>query len=218
MLQCVTILIVLTIGGFVNTQICDDNAKNKLNCGWLNMTEQDCHNYNCCWAESGMFICYHKIFLPPVYRVDSKVSTANGLVLELKTEDITPSKYGTAITPIRVEAIMETADRLRVKIYDPNNPRWEIPPNIVPSPDPPTNKPQETNYNIETSELGEEFWFAVLRGDSEEVLFNSSVGNSLQFYDQYLEIGTQLPKGFNLYGLGEFTGIFAKYVVKGITY
>ena len=206
MLPCVAILIALTIGGFVDAQICDDNAKIKLNCGWLNMSEQDCHNYNCCWAESGQGpLCYHRIFVPPVYKVASKVSTANGLVLELKTEDITPSKYGAAITPIRVEIIMETADRLRVKIYDPNNPRWEIPAYIVPEPDPPSNKPQEANYSIETSDLDEEFWFAIERGESGEALFNSSVGNSLQFYDQYLEIGTQLPKGFNLYGLGKFT-------------
>ena len=205
MLPCVAILIVLTIGGLVNAQICDDNAKNKLNCGWLNMTEQDCHNYNCCWAESGLGpTCYHKIFVPPVYTVSSKVTTANGLVLELKTEDITPAKYGVAITPLRVEVIMETADRLRVKIYDPNNPRWEIPTNIVPSPDIPTNKPQETNYKVETSDVNEKFWFAVKRGNDKEVIFNSLVGNSLQFYDQYLEIGSQLPKGFNLYGLGKF--------------
>ena len=205
MLPCVAILIALTIGGLVNAQLCDEDAKNKSNCGWSIMTEQDCHSFDCCWAEGGLGpICYHKTFVPPVYTVFRVLFTANGFLMDLGTEDRYQGKYGVAITPLRVEVIMETADRLRVKIYDPNNPRWEIPTNIVPSPDIPTNKPQETNYKVETSDVNENFWFSVQRRDDKEVIFNSSVGNSLQFYDQYLEIGSQLPKGFNLYGLGKF--------------
>ncbi|KAI6655909.1 Alpha-glucosidase [Oopsacas minuta] len=198
-----TAAFLLTVWG-INAQICDDNAKNLQNCGWLNMTEQDCHNYNCCWAQSRLGPnCYHKIFKPAIYKVSSKETTSNGYTLVLTTKDIIPAKYGIAITPLQVDIYMETADRLRVKIYDPNNHRWEIPTRIVPAPNPPTNKPVYLNYNIETSELNEVFWFAVERATSGEVIFNSSVGNSLLFYDQYIEVGSQLPKAFNLYGLGK---------------
>ena len=195
--------------GCLNAQICDDNAKNKSECGWLNITTQDCHKYNCCWTENGIGpTCYHKIFVPPVYTVVSKVETKNGWILVLQTTDTTPAKFGVAITPLKVSIYLETADRLRIKILDPNYPRWEILTAFVPGPDPPMNKPENTNYIIDTSNEKEVFWVAVQRRDDKEVLFNTSIGNGLQFYDQYLEIGTQLPNGYNLYGLGKNSRLY----------
>ena len=37
------------------------------------------------------------------------------------------SVYGDNISPLMVEVTYETTERLHVKIYDPNNERWEIP-------------------------------------------------------------------------------------------
>ena len=202
LLTTVTIFI-LTLYG-TSAQICDDHAKEFKRCGWLNMTEQDCHNLSCCWGESWKAPnCYHKIFVPAVYTVSSKVTTANGLVLSLTTSNTVPGKYGPPINPLRVEIYFETSDRIRVKIFDPNNIRWEIPSDIVPSPDPPTNKPLQTHYNIQTADMQEVFWFAVERAEDKEVVFNSSTGSSITFYDQYIVVGTQLPEGFNIYGLGK---------------
>jgi len=35
--------------------------------------------------------------------------------------------YGPLISPLVVDVSAETNERLHIKIYDPNNPRWEIP-------------------------------------------------------------------------------------------
>ena len=203
MLLITVTIFALTLYGTI-AQVCDDNVNGLKRCGWLNMTEQDCHNYNCCWGERWIVpSCYHKIFVPAVYTVSSKVTTTNGLILSLITSNTVPGKYGPPINPLRVEIYFETSDRLRVKILDPNSNRWEIPSNIVPSPDPPANKPLLTNYNIQTADIQGVFWFAVERAEDKEVVFNSSTGSSLTFYDQYIVVGTQLPKGFNIYGLGK---------------
>ena len=34
---------------------------------------------------------------------------------------------GSPISPLAVEVTQETNDRLHIKIYDPNNQRWEVP-------------------------------------------------------------------------------------------
>ena len=38
---------------------------------------------------------------------------------------------GSPISPLTVEVTQETNDRLHIKIYDPNNKRWEIPTRYV---------------------------------------------------------------------------------------
>ena len=40
---------------------------------------------------------------------------------------IASGPYGSLISPIVVELSAQTAERLHVKIYDPNNKRWEVP-------------------------------------------------------------------------------------------
>ena len=40
---------------------------------------------------------------------------------------IASGPYGDPISPIVVEVSAQTAERLHVKIYDPNNQRWEVP-------------------------------------------------------------------------------------------
>ena len=37
------------------------------------------------------------------------------------------SVYGSNISPLVVDVTYQTEDRLHVKIYDPNNQRWEVP-------------------------------------------------------------------------------------------
>ena len=40
---------------------------------------------------------------------------------------IASGPYGSLISPIVVKISAQTAERLHVKIYDPNNQRWEVP-------------------------------------------------------------------------------------------
>ena len=42
--------------------------------------------------------------------------------------------FGSEICPLRLEVTYETADRLRIRVYDPNHARWEVPPELFPEP------------------------------------------------------------------------------------
>ena len=35
--------------------------------------------------------------------------------------------YGSDITPVAMDVFYDTSSRLHIKIYDPNNERWEVP-------------------------------------------------------------------------------------------
>ena len=40
---------------------------------------------------------------------------------------IIATPYGDNISPLVFELVQETNDRLHIKIYDPNDNRWEVP-------------------------------------------------------------------------------------------
>ncbi|KAK1416147.1 hypothetical protein QVD17_31935 [Tagetes erecta] len=131
--------------------------------------------------------------------------------------------YGPDIPYLQLYIKHETDDRLRVHITDAQNPRWEVPYNLLPRNQPP--KPAQhpipqspTNPNIISNLSGPElifsytsnpFSFAITRKSNSQTLFNTTTDfklspyNSLVFKDQYIEISTTLPKTASLYGLGE---------------
>ena len=119
----------------------------------------------------------------------------------------------------------QTKDRLRIRITDSDQQRWEIPQYIIPFPNqthhspldllnPP---PQSLNISDTNSDLifylhsTTPFGFTVARCSSGDVLFDTSpdVSNSstfLIFKDQYLQLSSSLPLNrSSLYGLGEQT-------------
>lgn len=209
MYKFVIICVLFAISGqLVRGQYCNDTAKNKDNCGWLNMSNQDCTNLSCCWNvndPSGPY-CYHKIYHPLQYYVNSKVATNTGYQLILEVRDTLRIKYGSAVSPLRVDTIFETANRIRIKIYDEHNHRWEIPDDVVPAPPQPSQKPDMMEYQFVSADVDNIFWFAIVRTKTGNVIFNTSndgqAFSGLQFVDQYLEISTQLPIDYSIYGLG----------------
>jgi alpha-D-xyloside xylohydrolase len=109
----------------------------------------------------------------------------------------------------------ESQDRLRVQITDADNPRWEVPYNLLPRvPAPPLtgtpktsspfSVPSYTGSNLIFTFQPYPFSFAVTRKSTGETIFNTS-GFDFVFKDQYIKISTQLPKAASLYGLGENT-------------
>lgn len=125
------------------------------------------------------------------------VPTLKGYQVDLLRVN-TPSWYGADVTAIRVDVEFHTDSRLRVKIYDHNSNRYEVP--MFPSiPSPPSQAPNPL-YDITFSD-SPSFNFKVIRRSTGVVLFDTSIGG-LQFADQFLQFAARLPS-FNVFGFGE---------------
>jgi alpha-glucosidase (family GH31 glycosyl hydrolase) len=161
-------------------------------------------NKGCCWQPTdGEPWCFYKRTAETGYKITGKKATTLGWELTIVSTDQTP--YGNNISPLTVAVSMETAQRAHVKIYDPNNKRWEIPTSASPIPPTPSSKPSTTDYTIGLPEVGDDFYFSLSRNSGEEI-FNTKATSSymgLSFADQFLEISTSLPSNPALYGLGE---------------
>jgi alpha-glucosidase len=184
------------------------------------------------WLLSGAVLIGSAVADPAVgYKVANPPALSeNGMSLDLQLIDpVGPAFYGKDIPQLKVDVSFQTQDRIRVKIYDPNNARWEVPTSLVSDGEIPANalasgKQKEKHgcphhkgkkkgkrhhgsgldLNYRFSYTSNPFGFAVTRVSDGEVLFNSSViERSLVFEDQYLEISSILPNDPNIYGLGE---------------
>ncbi|KAH0455672.1 hypothetical protein IEQ34_015704 [Dendrobium chrysotoxum] len=139
----------------------------------------------------------------------------SGDLLTAELRLIRQSSYEFDIEKLRFIASFETKDRLRIRITDADQPRWEVPPEVIPRQTPPNEASRGATKSRVLSPAGSDlvftitnsfpFAFAVTRRSSGEVLF-STEGHSLVFKDRYLEISSSLPgEKANLYGLGEHT-------------
>ncbi|KAJ8029435.1 Maltase-glucoamylase, intestinal [Holothuria leucospilota] len=108
----------------------------------------------------------------------------------------TPTLFGSDIVNLRVDIEEQTKHRLHIKIYDPNEQRFEVPNNLS---NPPSSK--ATNPLYEVSIQKNPFSFQVKRKDTGTIVFDTSVG-ALIFEDQFLQLSTRLPS-HNIYGFGE---------------
>ncbi|KAK1260951.1 hypothetical protein QJS04_geneDACA023635 [Acorus gramineus] len=137
------------------------------------------------------------------------------------------SIYGPDIQNLVFKASFETNERLRIHITDKDNPRWEVPQQVLPRPKTPqptthsshpkTHQPHHPHtLSIPTSDLvltlpsTPQFTFTITRRHSSyssaanPPLFAAS---DLIFKNQYLQLSTSLPDDgrSSLFGLGEHT-------------
>jgi alpha-glucosidase len=91
--------------------------------------------------------------------------------------------------------------RLHVKIYDSDEEVYQVPESVLPRP-PPDRDSKNHNAALKFDYEEQPFSFSVLRADTNEVLFDTSISN-LVFESQYVNLRTLLPENPNLYGLGE---------------
>ncbi|KAJ6807067.1 putative alpha-glucosidase [Iris pallida] len=150
--------------------------------------------------------------------------SGNSLTAKLEVIN-TSSVYGPDIQNLILLARFETPDRLRVKITDADQPRWEVPNQVIPRDNLHQQQQQQQQESRPAaaasyvlSDPGSDlfltlynttpFTFAISRRT--QVLFKTPAPPGIVFKDQYLEISTSLlgAGGNNqssIYGLGEHT-------------
>ncbi|KAK2394654.1 alpha-xylosidase [Trifolium repens] len=137
------------------------------------------------------------------------------------------SVYGPDIPLLNLTASIETKDRLRVRITDSKNQRWEIPQELIPRDssssqsqllvfqNPQNSKHILTHPNsdlIFTLHNTTPFGFTITRKSSKDILFNTLPEDPLNpetflvFKQQYLQLSSSLPlERASLFGFGEHT-------------
>ncbi|XP_039865377.1 sucrase-isomaltase, intestinal-like [Simochromis diagramma] len=161
-------------------------------------SQEKCQERGCCWSprdESNVPWC----FFPTNYgyTVESQ-ETPNSYAIKAKlTRMESPSLFGQHIKELAIDAEMQTKNRLRFKIYDPNNKRFEVPHEHILSLNPTPSSPINNTLQITQKPFG----LTVRREENQNVVFDTRMA-PIVFEDQYIQLSAKLPS-HNIYGLGE---------------
>ncbi|XP_053333226.1 lysosomal alpha-glucosidase [Clarias gariepinus] len=161
------------------------------------VTEEMCHARNCCFIrpaeeKNGVPWCYYPPEFPSYALVglnETETGLSGTLVRNQKTY------YPKDIETLRLDVLYESNSRLRVKITDPSQQRFEVPIDVPGE----TPRAQNPLYTVEFSK--QPFGIVVKRTQNGAVLLNTTVA-PLFYADQFLQMSTSLTSSF-LYGLGE---------------
>ncbi|XP_067143213.1 lysosomal alpha-glucosidase-like [Centruroides vittatus] len=163
--------------------------------------EEMCSARGCCWDNSTKtpIKCFYS--KNHGYRMIEQKSFQQGIEI-LLTRLPSPSRYGDHIHHVKVRVEMQTSTRLRVKFFDSENERYEVPTPKIPV-EPSFNPVKEKNplYGISYDSSDGPFSLEVHRAGTDNTIFRMS-GHGFVFSDQFLQITLKLPSE-NLYGLGE---------------
>ncbi|XP_043851669.1 sucrase-isomaltase, intestinal [Dromiciops gliroides] len=181
---------------------CPSDANSNIN-GRINCipdqyaTETLCAQRGCCWSPLDSTTQPWCIFGENHgYRVYERGTTNSGLQLKLSRIS-SPSLFGNDINNVLLTTQSQTASRLRFKITDPNNKRFEVPHQYVTEFTQPA--ASDTKYDIQVTD--NPFSIKVIRKSNNRVLFDTSIG-PLVYSNQYLQLSVKLPSEY-FYGIGE---------------
>ncbi|KUI60568.1 putative alpha/beta-glucosidase agdC [Cytospora mali] len=141
----------------------------------------------------------------PGYEASNVKTTPTGLTADLTLAGSACNVYGDDLQDLILEVTYETSTRLHVKIQDAANSVYQVPESVFPRPS--NSNGSNTTAALKFNYVESPFSFNVSRGDTGEVLFDTSAA-SLVFETQYLRLRTSLPENPNLYGLGEHSDPF----------
>ncbi|CAF1091567.1 unnamed protein product [Adineta steineri] len=196
----------------VSAQQCDQPLKEaRFDCHpESSVSERKCLARKCCWKPVIPFITQlstnHSIdavelnvpwcFYPrdfPTYQIKTNESTPFGQRLTIIKQQSTymPNE----ILSLTVDLFYETAQRFRLRIYDPTKKRYEVPLSVPVI----QTKVNVTDYEVIITQIP--FAILVKRKSNGVVLFDSSV-SPLIYADQFIRFSSYLSSPF-LYGFGE---------------
>ncbi|XP_037703405.1 sucrase-isomaltase, intestinal-like [Choloepus didactylus] len=177
-------------------------------------SQETCETKGCLWCSSvvaNVPWCFYSADGPYGYSLnDQPEKTAQGWRLILNKHD-SISLFGNDISPIGMDIEYQTKNRLRFRIYDPNNKRFEVPLNI----DSPPNAPVDPDYEIEFLN-NTSLYFRIIRKTTGTILWETSLGG-LIFSNQFLQMTTTLPST-SVYGFGEHEHPSFKHDVNFVKY
>ncbi|BFZ03803.1 hypothetical protein BsWGS_06842 [Bradybaena similaris] len=173
----------------------------------IGATESLCLSRGCCWREvqpNAAPFCFYPTNYSG-YTASNVTQTTTGVSATLQR--VTSSAFPRDVKTLQLFVEYQTNTRLRIKIYDPSNVRYEVPLN-TPSGSHVSGSPlytvtvQENPFNI-----------IVRRTTTGATVFDTRGTAPLIFSDQFLQIATQLSTKY-LYGFGEHRSNFLQDVSK----
>ncbi|NXF02875.1 MGA protein, partial [Smithornis capensis] len=165
-------------------------------------TKEKCEQLGCAWEETSnpnVPPCYYSSANP--YSLKNIQSSSTGIVADLSLDSARIRANEAATTPIstlRLEVTYHLNNMLQFKIYDFQNPRYEVPvPLNLPSS--PINPGQSRLYEL--SPQIKPFGIQIRRNSTGTVIWDSSLP-TFTFSDMFIQISTRLASQY-LYGFGE---------------
>uniref|UniRef100_A0A674GCW2 alpha-glucosidase n=1 Tax=Taeniopygia guttata TaxID=59729 RepID=A0A674GCW2_TAEGU len=178
------------------------NINERFNCHpGPNATKEKCEQLGCSWEVTNPDVpsCYYSSSNP--YLIKNFNYTSTGIVATLSLDDFrvrANDAYTAPIGTLRLEVKYHLNNMLQFKIYDYQNPRYEVPvPLNLPSS--PTSSDQERLYDV--SLQIKPFGIQVRRKSTGTVIWNSGLP-TFTFSDMFIQISTRLASQY-IYGFGE---------------
>ncbi|EKM60245.1 glycoside hydrolase family 31 protein [Phanerochaete carnosa HHB-10118-sp] len=161
----------------------------------------------------------------PGYTLQNLAETATGLTADLALAGPACNAFGHDLANLTLEVTYDSETRLHVNVYDTARSQFTVPSSVIALPPAPTSSNKNSSdlvFNYESSPFA--FWITRRSSPADAPLFDTRIsslpptpipplnasdqstaldGFPLVFEDSYLQLASALPKGTNIYGLGE---------------